>query len=114
MRPALSSKRSFLLTLMGYIIIGAASNGFYQHYYFSHEGTSPFAWVAVGLAGSIVLITKNVLGDNKARAIFVDLCFVFPTVFIPFIPARHDVMLILMLAYACIFIALYVFKNYKY
>ena len=113
MKSTLSHKRTFLLTLLGYVIIGAASSGFYQQRYFHQEGLTPFFWITFGIVGSIVLIFKNIFGGNKAAAVFVDLCFIIPVVFIPLIPARHDIMLILMLLYACAFVALYVFKNYK-
>lgn len=106
-------KKNFALTLLGYVIIGAASSGFYQQRYFGEEGLSPFVWIGLGLFGAIILIVKNILDGNKVRAALIDLCFIVPTVFIPLIPARHDVMLILMLVYACSFIALYVFKKYR-
>ena len=106
-------KKNFALTLLGYVIIGAASSGFYQQHYFGEEGLSPFVWIGVGLVGAIILIAKNILYGNKVCAALTDLCFIIPTVLIPLIPARHDVMLIVMLVYACAFIALYVFKNYK-
>ena len=107
-------KKNFTLTLLGYVIIGAASSGFYQQRYFHEEGLTPFVWIGFGLVGAIILIVKNILDGNKVRAALIDLCFIIPTVLIPLIPARHDVMLIVMLVYACAFIALYVFKNYKY
>ena len=113
MKPAFSHKKYFTLTLLGYVIIGAASSGFYQQRYFHEEGLTPFVWIGFGLVGAIILIVKNILDGNKVRAALTDLCFIIPTVLIPLIPARHDVMLIVMLVYACAFIALYVFKNYK-
>jgi len=106
-------KKNFALTLLGYILIGAASSGFHQQRYFGEEGLSPFVWIGLGLVGAIILIAKNILDGNKVRAALTDLCFIIPTVLIPLIPARHDIMLVLMLAYACAFIVLYVFKNYK-
>lgn len=115
MKHTFSHKKDFILTLLGYIIIGAASSGFYQQRYFHEEGLPTFAWIAFGLVGSILLIAKNIIGNNKkTRSVFVDLCFILPTVLIPLIPARHDIMLILMLAYVCVFVALYVFKNYRF
>ena len=69
-------------------------------------------WVCFGFAGGILLLAKNILGNN-IRTIFFDLCLVLPAVLIPLIPARHDVMLILMLLYVCAFIIFYVIKNYK-
>lgn len=113
MKPTFSHKKYFTLTLLGYVIIGAASSGFYQQRYFHEEGLTPFVWIGFGLVGAIILIVKNILDGNKVRAVLTDLCFIIPTVLIPLIPARHDVMLIVMLVYACAFIALYVFKNYK-
>lgn len=113
MKPTFSHKKYFTLTLLGYVIIGAASSGFYQQRYFHEEGLTPFVWIGFGLVGAIILIVKNILDGNKVRAALTDLCFIIPTVLIPLIPARHDVMLIVMLVYACAFIALYVFKNYK-
>lgn len=113
MKPTFSHKKYFTLTLLGYVIIGAASSGFYQQRYFHEEGLTPFVWIGFGLVGAIILIVKNILDGNKVRAALTDLCFIIPTVLILLIPARHDVMLIVMLVYACAFIALYVFKNYK-
>lgn len=114
MKPTFSRKKNFVLTLLGYIIIGAASSGFYQQRYFQEEGLTPFVWIGFGLVGSILLVTKNILGsNNKLHSVFVDLCFILPAVLIPLIPARHDIMLILMLVYVCVFLVLYVFKNYK-
>ena len=110
----LSRKKFFILTLLGYIIIGASSSGFYQQRYFHEEGLTPLVWVCFGFAGGILLLVKNILGsNNNLRAIFFDLCLVLPAVLIPLIPARHDVMLILMLLYVCAFIIFYVIKNYK-
>ncbi len=113
MKSRLSNKKNFTLTLLGYIIIGAASSGFYQQRYFGEEGINPFFWIGFAVVGSIILLAKNILDGNKLQMVFVDLCFIVPTVFIPLIPARHDIMMILMLVYVCAFIALYVFKNYK-
>ena len=114
MKPIFSQKKHFVLTLLGYIVVGAASSGFYQQRYFHEESLPPLAWIGIGFVGSILLLVKNILGsDNKLRSAICDLCLVIPTVLIPLIPARHDIALVLMLAYVCAFSALYVFKNYK-
>lgn len=114
MNTSFSYKKCFNLTLLGYIIIGAASSGFYQQRYFHEESLAPFVWISFGLIGSILLVAKNIFGsDNKLHSACVDICFILPTVLIPLIPARYDMMLMLMLVYVCVFIVLYVFKNYK-
>ncbi len=114
MKPAFSHKKYFTFTLLGYVIIGAASSGFYQQRYFHEEGLTPFVWICFGLVGSILLVMKNLLGsNNKLHSVFWDLWFVLPVVLVPLIPVRHDIMLILMLVYACAFLVLYVIKNKK-
>ncbi len=56
MKSELSTKKLLSFTLLGYVIIGAASSGFYQQRYFNEEGLPPFFWIGLAVVGSILLI----------------------------------------------------------
>ena len=114
MNPKISHQKYCKLALLGYGIIGASCNGFYQYLYF-HAKTFPLLfWVFCAFIGSIILVAKNILGSNdKFRSILLDFSFIIPVVFIPRIPPRHDIMMILMLVYACAFVIIFGKKNHN-
>lgn len=113
MNPKISYQKYYKLSLLGYMIIGASCNGFYQYLYFQAKTFPPLFWVLSAFIGSIILVSKNILGSNdKIRSILLDFSFIIPVVFIPRIPPRHDIMMILMLVYACTFVIIFGKKNH--
>lgn len=113
MNPKISHQKYYKLSLLGYTIIGASCNGFYQYFYFHVEGFPPLVWVLGAFIGSVILVIKNILGStNKFRSIFTDFSFMLPVLLIPRIPPRHDIMMLLMFLYFAVFIVIFCRKNY--
>lgn len=105
-------------TLFGYVLVGAACNGFYQQRYINQDGIPFYFWILVGVLGNIILISKNMKlkeKRRKMRAILVDLCFVLPTITVGILlaPIFHDWSLIIMLGYSCVFVVIFALKNYN-
>lgn len=112
MKNMFSERKYFILTILGYVVIGACSSGFYQNLYFSEDSLPTWFWIVFGAFGSIILVAKNILGGkDKQRFIFKDIFYVIPTVFLPLIPIGHDIALILTLIYMCVFIGLFTLKS---
>lgn len=113
MKPKISHQKYYKLALLGYILFGECCNGFYQYIYFHDESLPPTVWILGAFIGSVILVAKNILGStNKFRSILIDFSFIIPVLFIPKIPPRHDITMILMLVYACVFVVVYFRKNY--
>lgn len=106
-------KSAFSLTVWGYVLIGAASNGFYQQRFFSDTGMPSFFWPLVAIVGIGLLGIKNRFLDKGVWPLLVDLCYVLPTVLIPLTPLRHDWAMVAMLVYACTFLIVFIFRNFK-
>ena len=113
MKYKISYQKYYKLALLGYILFEGSCSGFYQYLYFHEETLPPMAWIFGAFIGSIILVLKNILGStNKFRSILLDFVFIIPVLFIPKIPPRHDIMMLLMLVYACAFVVIYYLKNY--
>ena len=114
MKPKISYQKYYKLSLLGYMIICASCNGFYQYLYFHVDILPPLVWIFGAFIGSIILVAKNILGStNIFRSILLDFSFIIPVVFIPRIPPRHDVMMILMFVYFFVFITIFCKKNHN-
>lgn len=105
---------TFRLSLVGYVIICAASSGFYQGRFWGGEAP-PWFWAALALVGGIIVMLKDMGYYHKYKKLLLllDLIFIIPILAIPLIPIRHDLSLILMLIYGVVFLLLYIFDYYK-
>lgn len=105
---------SFKLTLIGYILISAASNGFYQNRFWNDE-TILWLWIALALTGSIMLLMKDITHFKKYQKLLMpkDLLFIIPVITIPLLPIRHDFSLMITLIYEIVYILIYIFSYYK-
>lgn len=113
MKHKISHQKYYKLALLGYVIIGASCNGFYQVFYLHEQGLPPLFWVFSAFIGSVILVIKNILGSNdKFRSVFLDISFMLPGLIIPFVPIKNQIMWFLMMAYFCTFAVIYLWKNY--
>lgn len=105
---------TFRLSLVGYVIICAASSGFYQGRFWGREAPA-WLWIALALVGGIVVLMKDMshYRKNKKLLFHWDLIFLIPVFAIPLIPIRHDFSLIIMLIYGVVFLLFYILIYYK-
>ena len=113
MKHKISHQTYYKLALLGYVIIGASCNGFYQGVYLHEKEMPPLFWVLGAFIGSIILVIKNILGStNQFRSILLDISFMLPALIIPFVPIKNEIVWFLMMAYFCTFAVIYLWKNY--
>lgn len=107
-------KNTFRLALVGYVIICAASSGFYQDRFWG-SAIPPLFWIAIALIGGIFLIVKDLLFCKRKLKLLIwrDVSFVVPVVSIPLLPLRHDFALILMLVFGIAYLLLYIYGFYQ-
>ncbi len=102
------------LTLLATIFIGASSNGLYQSRFLANE-TPVFVWIILALIGGIFLMIRDRLYYKKynKQLIGYDLLFVLPVIIIPMIPMPYGISLMIMIAYAVIFMMIFVHKKIR-
>lgn len=99
-------------TLWGYVLVGAASSGFYQQWYGVDDSLPIFGWVVMAAVGIVLLAAKNRTLPDKRQGVVVDLAYLLPTLLLPQLPIGHDAALAVMLGYACVFVLGYVAWQY--
>lgn len=110
--------KMFNYTLLGYILTCGAASGYYQQIFWEMDslGAPPlFIWYCLAVTGGILLLIKEIRlhrADKKSMLLF-DAVYIIPVIFLPCLPLRHDVALIIMLVYASIFITVYILMFFK-
>lgn len=103
-------KNAYAATLLGYVLVSAASNLFYHTLFLQSDGVPLVLSVLLGAAGLFVLARHH--GRTGRRALLTDLAFVLPVLLLPLLPVGHSLALGIMTAYACIFVALFAYRNH--
>ncbi|MDR1689832.1 MAG: helix-turn-helix domain-containing protein [Clostridiales bacterium] len=102
------------LTLLGFILIGAASSGYYRDRFFRSDTALPiFIWAFMGFLGTVLLVIKDYLNYKKSgQHLFgYDLMFIFSVLIIPAMPVRHDFAMIAMHVFAVVYAVVFLRKT---
>ena len=112
MKYKISHQKYYELAWLGYVIIAASCNGFYQGFYLHEQGLPPWFWAFGIFIGSVLLVAKNILGSNdKIRSFCLDIAFMLPALIVPIVPVKNEITWFLMMVYFCVFIVIYCKKN---
>ena len=105
-------KNAFAETLLGYVLVSAASNLFYHTLFLQSDGVPLLLSVLLGAAGLFVLARKHGRAGPRRRAVLADLAFVLPVLLLPLLPVGHSLALGITTAYACLFAVVFVLRNH--